>query len=157
MRSQPNTVSFPCSHDLTLQKQEAKSRCWRASCNLPRISEPLDYRHWKTKRTERPVGRPKRLKPIEYLDDPSTWPEGPYIEGYPLELRLSVHLAKRLQAAIEGKDKEYIAYLCDISEQTIDNIAKGRSWGDLPTIARLEMALQRRLWGYEHRRKPEDW
>ena len=40
----------------------------------------------------------------------------------------------------------------DISPQAVLNLRNGATWGDLPTIARLEIALDTNLWGREHRK-----
>ena len=40
----------------------------------------------------------------------------------------------------------------DISPQAVLNLRNGATWGDLPTIARLEIALGTNLWGGEHRK-----
>ncbi|MCY3631080.1 MAG: helix-turn-helix transcriptional regulator [bacterium] len=102
-----------------------------------------------------PSGRPKRNRPIDWLQNPSTWPDGPFQLDFPPEVLLACYLAKRLRAALDRTDVSYIARRADISVQTINNIAKGRTWGDLVSIARLERALDKRLWGYEHRRPPK--
>ena len=34
----------------------------------------------------------------------------------------------------------------DISEKTVFNLLHGQTWGDVPTIARIEMNLRIRLW-----------
>ena len=40
--------------------------------------------------------------------------------------------------------------LTGLSRQTINNILLGKTWPDIRTVARLEVALEQRLWGREH-------
>ena len=37
-----------------------------------------------------------------------------------------------------------------LGRQTINNILLGKGWPDIRTVARLEVALGKRLWGPEH-------
>ena len=39
----------------------------------------------------------------------------------------------------------------EISTHAVFDLLKGNSWGTLPVIARIEMALDTRLWGGEHK------
>ena len=47
-----------------------------------------------------------------------------------------------------------VARDADLVRRTILKLARGESWGGVPTIARLERALGTRLWGDEHLRPP---
>ena len=49
----------------------------------------------------------------------------------------------------------YLSGIADISPQAVLNLRNGATWRDLPTIARLEIALDPNLWVREHRKKPE--
>ncbi|MDE2938892.1 MAG: hypothetical protein OXR67_08225 [Chloroflexota bacterium] len=67
---------------------------------------------------------------------------------------MAAGLARRLRTGIEKESIRYYAYKARLSPQTIVNILNGNTWPDLLTIARLEYALETRLWGYEHRKNP---
>ena len=93
-----------------------------------------------------------REHPIAYLKENGVFPHGPYLQDAPKEVFLAAGLAVRLQTKIGNESIRYIAKKADLSPQTLLNILKGVSWPDLRTIARLENALDTKLWGNEHRR-----
>ena len=57
-------------------------------------------------------------------------------------------VAQRLKDGLAASDWTAceLAQEAGISRQTITNILTGATWSDLPTIYRLEVALQERLW-----------
>lgn len=57
-------------------------------------------------------------------------------------------VARRLKAILkdDGWTVYRLAKEAGVSRQTIANILTGATWSDLPTIYRLEVALQQRLW-----------
>ena len=65
---------------------------------------------------------------------------------------LAAALAIRLDHKIGGESIRYIAKKAGLSPQTVLNILNGKTWPDLRTIAKLEIALNTRLWGNEHRK-----
>lgn len=71
----------------------------------------------------------------------------------PPEAYLAAGLANRLHTKIGGESIRYVAKKARLSPQTILNILNGTTWPDLRTIARLEVALNTKLWGNEHRIK----
>ena len=89
---------------------------------------------------------------ITYLAKKSSFPDGPYRSEAPPEVYLAAALATRLNNKIGSESIRYVAKKAGLSPQTILNIRNGKSWPDLRTIARLETALNTRLWGYEHRK-----
>ena len=45
-----------------------------------------------------------------------------------------------------------VAEAAGIAPATVTNILNGKSWCDIDTLARLERALDAKLWGNEHRK-----
>ena len=95
-----------------------------------------------------------RKHPATYIASIGTFPQGPYQKGTPSEVYLAAGLARRLQEKMKGESIRYIAKKADLSPQTLVNILHGKTWPDLLTIARLENALEGKLWGNEHRKRP---
>ncbi len=89
--------------------------------------------------------------PRDYLQEGETWPHGRLVEDAPPEARLAQAVAHRLRVGSDDSIRG-IARAADISPQAVLNLRNGASWGDLPTIARLEIALDTNLWGREHRK-----
>ena len=79
---------------------------------------------------------------------------GPYRNETPPEAFLAVGLALRLKNKIGNESIRYVAKKANLGPQTILNILNGKTWPDLLTIARLEHALEAKLWGNEHRKQP---
>ncbi len=78
------------------------------------------------------------------------WPDGQLAEDAPPEARLVAGLARRLREAVGDRSLRSVARDSGLSVGTLSNLAAGRSWGDLVTVARLERALSAELWGREH-------
>lgn len=76
------------------------------------------------------------------------WPEGK-IEG-PIEVRYAQELAQRLRSAVGASSLREVARAARIDHTTISAIMAGQRWADLVTIARLEDALEVRLWPDMH-------
>ena len=79
------------------------------------------------------------------------WPDGPLLPDAPDEAYLAAALAIRLRKHMRGRTLDTMAELTGLGRQTIDNILLGVGWPDIRTVARLEVALKKRLWGREHR------
>ena len=91
--------------------------------------------------------------PRDYLAEDASWPDGRLVANAPREAFLARAVARRLRKA---KDRDNysvrgVASAADISPQAVLNLLNGTTWGDLPTIARIEAALDTDLWGREHR------
>lgn len=89
--------------------------------------------------------------PRDYLpEDRSDWRDpGPLVrKPGSREARFVRLIARRLGRLIaqDGRSINQIAKKANVSPQTIHNILDGKTWGDAPTIWRLEGALQERLW-----------
>jgi len=98
-----------------------------------------------------------REHPVFHVAVGASFPEGPFRRGTPREVYLASALAQRLNKKIGDESIRYIAKKADLSPQTILNILNGKTWPDLRTIARLENAVNGRLWGAEHRQHREDY
>ena len=91
-----------------------------------------------------------------YVLSRGKWPNGPFRKRQPDELMFYVEIVKRLDAlckakkADERKTVSEIAEEAELSHQTLYNILSGRSWCELPTIFKLECALNAPLWHQEH-------
>ena len=85
-----------------------------------------------------------------------TWPEGPLKDDAPDEAEFVMEIARRLKThckgAADGKDRSWrsVARDADLDKKTIINIVKGATWCEVPTIYRLEKALQIHLWSRRH-------
>ena len=95
-----------------------------------------------------------RQHPATFVEKNGIFPQGPYREDTPKEVYLAGGLAIRLSNKIGDESIRYVAKHADLSPQTILNILNGTTWPDLRTIARLENALNAKLWGNEHRKTP---
>lgn len=93
---------------------------------------------------------PKKPRPVDYAPDGS-WPDGPLAPDAPPEAHLAAALARRLKKEIGCRPLRRIAARAGVSAPTISHIVNGKTWPDLRTLARLEVALGKRLWGKEHR------
>ncbi|MDE0132244.1 MAG: helix-turn-helix transcriptional regulator [bacterium] len=93
-----------------------------------------------------------RQKPAAFLAKKNCFPDGDLRENAPPEVYLAAGVANRLKTKIGKESIRYIAKQAGLSPQTIINILNGTTWPDLRTIAKLENALNTRLWGYEHRK-----
>ena len=95
-------------------------------------------------------------KPHEYLEPGGVWPDGQFQKDPPEVLAFYVEIVKRLQEACatakseEGKEVAEIASEAGVGVQTVYNILQGESWCELPTIYRLEKALNKPLWHHRH-------
>ena len=99
--------------------------------------------------------------PRDYLKPGNDWPDGDLeVPGDPKAVVPGVayfarYLAQRLRDALKetGKTKYRIAKDAGIHRQTVANILNGKSWPNLTTIYRLEVALEHRLWHNEDFRR----
>ena len=88
--------------------------------------------------------------PRDYLLSGGEWPRGPFRARAPDELLFFVELSKQLNDLCYDKENPTtitaIAKDANLSVQTVFNVLEGRTWADLPTIYRLEVALNAPLW-----------
>ena len=87
--------------------------------------------------------------PKDYLVDKSTWPEGPLKEPKP-EAEFLMEIARRLKAKVDETSNRAVARDAGIDPQTVINLVNGDTWGEVPTIYRLEKGLQISLWPRTH-------
>ena len=107
-----------------------------------------------------PARRNLEARPDEYLADDGTWPEGPLKDDAPDEAEFVLEISRRLKDACKNRSKRSVARDAGMDTQTVINIIKGATWCEVPTIYRLEKALQIRLWQRthlttSHRTRPE--
>ena len=101
-----------------------------------------------------PRYRHARAAPADHLADGERWPNGRLAADAPLEARHAQQVAKRLHFQMQGRTNKEVADDADITETALSELMRGRSWGTLPVLARLEEALNADLWcGRPH---PED-
>ena len=91
--------------------------------------------------------------PRDYLADDESWLDGALVPDAPPEARFAQALARRLEAQMvrDGLSLRDAERATGASVTALSNILHGNSWGDLPTIARIERGLDMSLWGGEHR------
>ena len=107
--------------------------------------------------------RNPRPKPRDYLIRNAKWPQGPLRDGAPPEIRLAIQISRNLKAKMKEERltaKELASMTSGdpttrMSRQTVQNILKGHTLADLPTIARIEAAIGTRIWGDAHIPKPQ--
>lgn len=75
-----------------------------------------------------------------------TWPEGTLRKDTPIGVRYAAEITRNLKAAMDGWTQTGLAEEISIARSTLHDILTGRSWPDLSTLAKLEEALQTRLW-----------
>ena len=63
-----------------------------------------------------------------------------------VEAAVAQELARRLVAALNGRSLREVARSADVAHTTLAAIVRGERWAELPTIVRLERALDADLW-----------
>ena len=101
-----------------------------------------------------PTYRHARPAPADHLADGERWPNGRLSDDAPLEARHAQQVAKRLHYHLQGHTNREIARAAGITETALSDLKRGRTWGTLPILARLEAALNTDLWCGRHH--PED-
>ena len=97
-----------------------------------------------------PARRNLEPRPRDYLAEDEDWPRGLLEEGAPPEAKFVMEIARRLKEACEGRSERSVARAADVDRKTITNILNGDTWCEVPTIYRLEKALQIHLWQRTH-------
>ncbi len=72
------------------------------------------------------------------------------MSGAPPEADFLMEIARRLKNACENRSERSVAREADLDKKTITNILRGATWCEVPTIYRLETALQTHLWRRTH-------
>ena len=98
-----------------------------------------------------PSRRGLRSRPRDYLRPGGLWPEGPFEAVTPREAFFAAGVARRLrdlcdEHSTRGVTVTAVAERANLSTQTVFNLLEGSTWGDLPSIYRLEVALGAVLW-----------
>ena len=97
-----------------------------------------------------PARRNLKSRPIDHLAAGGTWPLHGLEDGAPDEAKFVMEIARRLQDALGDRSIRSIAKVSGLNPQTIINVLEGRTWAGVPTIYRLEKALQTHLWQRTH-------
>lgn len=87
--------------------------------------------------------------PREFLVT-GTWPDGQLRADTPIGVRYAAAITRNLKVAMEGRTQSGLAEEISIARSTLHDILTGRSWPDLSTLAKLEDALEARLWPDRH-------
>ena len=108
-----------------------------------------------------PMARRRALEsqPSAYLAPGETWPEGELVDDAPDAARFAKKLAQRLKAGCGGDNTpsiNAIAKRAGVNPQTVANLLNGKTWGELPTIFRIEAAIEYELWTHDHLPPVED-
>ena len=76
------------------------------------------------------------------------WPEGPLVDDAPPEAKLAQELSRRFKSAYDARGLKIrpTARKLGISVTTVHNLLHGKTWGDVITIARIEMGFGIQLW-----------
>ena len=84
----------------------------------------------------------------------SEWPHGTLQADAPPEAHLAQPVAHRLSDTLARQELSLRAAstATGASIRALFNILHGKTWSDLPTLARIERGLGIDLWGNEHRR-----
>lgn len=94
-----------------------------------------------------------RSNPSEHLRPGELWPNGQLEADAPIEAHLAQALSQRLNHARLGRSLKQIADNAGVSQDSLSRLLRGKTWGSMPVIARLEHALDTDLWGNEHRQQ----
>ena len=85
------------------------------------------------------------VPPCDYLSASGVWPDGPFVADTPREAFLAVGVTQRLRELCNEQSERgrvtAVAERANLSTQTVFNLLQGSTWGDLPTIYRLEVVL----------------
>lgn len=91
--------------------------------------------------------------PRGYLVEGEQWPNGRLRRDAPAVARFVRELVRllSLECGPEGSLSIYeVAKKAKVNPQTVANLMKGETWGDVPTIYKLEAVLERPLWTHYH-------
>jgi hypothetical protein len=82
--------------------------------------------------------------PAAYVE--GAWDEGRFTDEATTAVRYVWLLSRRLAVALEGRQKSAFANEVGVARSTIHDFLTGRTWPDVPTVARLEEVLGETLW-----------
>ena len=94
----------------------------------------------------------KGLKPHPYCYLASgnwrDWPHGALVAEPPQEALIAQEISQAFRRAYLARNYTIreAAKKAGISEKTVFNLLHGKTWGDMPTIARIERNFKIRLW-----------
>lgn len=91
------------------------------------------------------VRRRRQTPPASWVRAGS-WPEAELARDAPPEAHVAQSIVKRLNTALVERSVRSLAEEADLAHTTVYDLLAGRTYGDVITIARLEAALNVRLW-----------
>ena len=94
--------------------------------------------------------------PAEHLQDGEIWPNGTLKDTAPIEAYFSKALAQRLHHARAGRSLKEVAHMAGVSQDAISRLLRGKTWGTIPVIVRIEHALDTQLWDTNHITTPNN-
>lgn len=74
------------------------------------------------------------------------WPDGVFAPDAPTAVSYAVEISRRLERSLEGQSRTALAREAEIDRSTLYDMLSGRTWPDAVTLAKLEQALESRLW-----------
>ncbi|MGP3916749.1 helix-turn-helix domain-containing protein [Nonomuraea sp. 10N515B] len=91
-------------------------------------------------------GRARSRSPRDLAEDPQNWPHAD-LSGH-MAAAVVQAIAATLQKVIAERGLSFrrLAAMSGVNRQTINDLAAGRCWPDVATIAQLEAGLGIRLW-----------
>ncbi|MFI6903946.1 helix-turn-helix domain-containing protein [Nonomuraea sp. NPDC050394] len=97
-------------------------------------------------------GRARSRSPRDLAQDPENWPHAD-LSGH-VAAAVVQAIAASLRAVMEERGLSFrrLAELSGVNRQTVNDVAVGRCWPDVATIAQLEAGLSVRLWPVPARR-----
>ena len=84
--------------------------------------------------------------PTDHLAHGQRWPNGRLKTGAPLEAVHAQQVGKRLHYHMQGRTNKEVAAIAGVTENALGRLMRGKTWGSLPIIVRLERALNADLW-----------
>ena len=91
-------------------------------------------------------GRGRSRSPRELADDPENWPHADLSHHPAAAVVQAIAAALQKVMAEQGLSFRRLAEVSGVNRQTINDVAVGRCWPDVATIAQLEAGLAIRLW-----------
>ena len=74
------------------------------------------------------------------------FPDGEVPDGAPAAARYAVAVARALRTALRDRALAAVCRDAGLARSTVQDLLAGRTWPDLVTLAKLEEALDVRLW-----------
>ena len=93
--------------------------------------------------------------PAEHLQDGEIWPNGTLKDTAPIEAHFSKALAQRLHHARAGRSLKEVAHIAGVSQDAISRLLRGKTWGTIPVIVRIEARTRHPTLGHQPHHNPK--